>query len=171
VRTLEAEYYNAIFNTKVNSIKQVWNEINKLGTISKKRKNNTFSVPKLNVEGTEITNSKQICELFNEYFADIAGNLVKTIPKSKVEYGVYMPEKEKNSMFIKPVNKEEMIRVIKAMNPRKASGYDEISVKLIQDSCYEILDPWLYICNLSFSEGIVPAKLKTAKVVPIYKKR
>ncbi len=170
VRTLEFDYYNLIFNSKVNSIKQVWNEINKLGTISKKRKNNTSSIPKLNVDGAEITNSKQICEVFNEYFCDIAGNIVKTIPKSKVEYGTYMPERGKNSMFMKPVNKEEMLRVIEAMNPRKASGYDEISVKLIQDSCYELVDPLLYICNLSFSEGIVPAKLKTAKVVPIHKK-
>jgi hypothetical protein len=32
------------------------------------------------------------------------------------------------------------------------------------------MDPLLYTYNLSISTGIVPEKLKAAKVVPIYKK-
>ena len=56
------------------------------------------------------------------------------------------------------------------LNPHKSSGPDNISTKLIQDSISEIIEPLIHIYNLSLSTGIVPEKLKMAKVIPIFKK-
>jgi len=41
---------------------------------------------------------------------------------------------------------------------------------LIKEVIEAIVDPLLHIYNLSLNKGIVPDKLKTTKVVPIYKK-
>ena len=53
---------------------------------------------------------------------------------------------------------------------RKSPGPDNIGPKLVRDSQKFLIDPLLYIFNLSFDTGIVPSRLKLAKDIPIYKK-
>ena len=52
----------------------------------------------------------------------------------------------------------------------KSPGPDNIGPGLIKEVIESIVDPLLYIFNLSMLDGIVPDKLKTAKVIPIFKK-
>ena len=51
----------------------------------------------------------------------------------------------------------------------KAPGIDGIPVQLIKGSFQFISEPLMHIINLSLQSGIFPDRLKTAKVVPIYK--
>ena len=55
------------------------------------------------------------------------------------------------------------------MKKKVSSGFDEMSTKLVSDIIEDIACPLTYIINLSFSTGIVPNKMKIAKVIPIYK--
>ena len=34
-----------------------------------------------------------------------------------------------------------------------------------------VLEPFMHICNLSFSKGIFPLRMKIVKVIPIFKSR
>ena len=52
---------------------------------------------------------------------------------------------------------------------KKSHGFDEISPTFLKSILHLILIPLTHIFNLSFRYGIVPKKLKLAKVVPIYK--
>uniref|UniRef100_A0A8C6MDJ7 Reverse transcriptase domain-containing protein n=1 Tax=Nothobranchius furzeri TaxID=105023 RepID=A0A8C6MDJ7_NOTFU len=42
-------------------------------------------------------------------------------------------------------------------------------MRLLKDIINHIVTPLTYICNLSFCTGVFPSKMKTAKVIPIYK--
>lgn len=40
---------------------------------------------------------------------------------------------------------------------------------LVKNIIKLITEPFTYICNLSFSIGVFPEKMKIAKVIPLYK--
>jgi len=75
----------------------------------------------------------------------------------------------KNSMFCEPVSSEKLFKLINNLKNSKSTGFDNISPKLIKQVMHAVIDPLVYLYNLSFETGIVPGKLKIAKVVPVYK--
>ena len=74
-------------------------------------------------------------------------------------------------MFLYPITKFELSKEISKLPTNKAPGYDEITSKVVKLTSDYILTPLTYIFNLSLSEGIVSESFKTAKVIPIYKKK
>ena len=54
-------------------------------------------------------------------------------------------------------------------NNNKSPGPDNFGPTLVKEMAGLIIEPLLFIYNL-FSTGVVPDKLKVAKVIPIYKK-
>ncbi len=134
-----------------------------------KRKTKINTIPKLIANGAELTKSGEIAEEFNEYFCNIADDILKGIPNTKMKYNDFMPTPTNHSIYIYPTDMEEIADLIMAMNPRKATGDDGINVKIIQDSCHALVVPLMHIFNKSLEQGMVPKKMKMAKVVPIYK--
>ena len=51
----------------------------------------------------------------------------------------------------------------------KSPGPDNIGPQLIKYVACKLCYPLLYIFNLSFEKGLVPDKLKLAKVFPVFK--
>lgn len=76
----------------------------------------------------------------------------------------------KNSMFCNPTDNQELLTEISKLNDNKSPGPDNIGPKLIKCAASTLVDPLVYIYNLSFSTGVVPEKLKIAKVIPISKR-
>ena len=74
-----------------------------------------------------------------------------------------------NSIFLEPVFENEIKFITKAFPSGKAAGYDDISMSVIKLSIDLISRPLTHILNLSLSKGIVPDKMKIAKVIPLYK--
>ena len=56
-----------------------------------------------------------------------------------------------------------------SLKTKQSSGYDEISTQFLKSILHLVLVPVEHFINLSFNTGIVPKKLKLAKVVPIFK--
>ena len=52
----------------------------------------------------------------------------------------------------------------------KSTGCDNISPRLLEDSAEFIAAPLTRIINISLTMGVVPNKLKCAKVIPVFKK-
>ena len=55
------------------------------------------------------------------------------------------------------------------MKPKTSAGHDNISTKLLKALKPAICDPISVIINMSLQSGKVPANMKLAKVLPIYK--
>jgi retron-type reverse transcriptase len=73
-------------------------------------------------------------------------------------------------MFLVPVSEGELTTEILQLAYNKSPGYDDIPPKIIKSSCQDIIKPLTHIFNQSFVSGIVPDKLKIAKVIPLFKK-
>ena len=65
---------------------------------------------------------------------------------------------------------KEIDREIDNLNPKKSSGYDDVSAKFVQLCKNIISKPLKLIFNQAISTGEYPDKLKIAKVLPIFKK-
>ena len=75
-----------------------------------------------------------------------------------------------HSVFLYPVTSQEIVAEINHLDSTKATGSFSIPIdilKLIKDI---ILKPLEIIFNSSLSNGIVPDKLKIAKIIPVHKK-
>ena len=77
-----------------------------------------------------------------------------------------MPNPVQNSIFIKPIIPATTVETTRKLKTKSSSGHDEISTKLLKDS---ITVPITQIINRSLATGLVPGKLKAAKVIPIFK--
>ena len=60
--------------------------------------------------------------------------------------------------------------MIDNLNNNKSPGRDNFGPTLVKEMAGLITEPLLFIYNLSFSTGVVPGKLKVAKVIPVYNK-
>ena len=62
------------------------------------------------------------------------------------------------------------MKIVSNLKEKKSPGHDGIDNQLLKSIIPYIVDPLVYIVNLSLTHGIVPNNMKTAKVIPIYTK-
>ena len=74
------------------------------------------------------------------------------------------------SFLITFTNKEEIYQILSSLNSNKSCGPNSIPTKVLHFLQDQISNHLATICNLSFSTGVFPAILKTAKVISIHKK-
>jgi len=73
-------------------------------------------------------------------------------------------------MFCDRVTPNEIAFVISTFRNDKSPGPDNIGPKLLKYLLNDIVNPLVYIFNLSLTSGCFPQSLKAAKVIPLYKK-
>ena len=74
-------------------------------------------------------------------------------------------------MYCAPVDRCELESLINKLKNGKSPGADNIGVKMVKENAFILVDPLIHLFNLSITTGIVPDKLKIAKVVPVYKNK
>jgi len=172
----EAEnlHYKELFNTKTNSIKKLWENLNMITSFKNGKRNNENKIAKLRINNAILTNGNDICNGLNKHFTtvgqQIVGDLINNNPTSNLmDFTKYCDPPLKNSMYCEPITNEELSVLIRKLKNGKSPGFDDIGPKIIKLVSNIIVDPLVYLYNLSFESGTVPDKLKIAKVVPIFK--
>ena len=89
-----------------------------------------------------------VSEHVSNYFTNVASTLVDQLPPSNGKY-----ERQHLSNY-----------------SSKITGLDLLSLRFIKDRAKHIASPLTDILSVSLSTGEIPENLKSAKVVPIYKK-
>ncbi len=59
--------------------------------------------------------------------------------------------------------------IIKSLKPKNSCDIDGLSTKLLQKLAIGISWPLAHVFNLSLSNGIFPARLKTSRTIPVFK--
>ena len=92
----------------------------------------------------------------------VGSNLAKkiTVAENAASIYDYMGQQCPNSMFINPVSEDEVVNIIKSCKPKHCKDCDDINRYVLSK---------VHIFNISFSSGIFPSEMKTAKVIPLYK--
>ena len=170
----EEKYYREMFDTRTNSVKKLWRNLNTVCCLQKSNCK-TNNISKLSVDGNTLTDDTNICNGINNYFSTIGEKLDQELRQKASSFDYhnfksYCHKPYKNSFFVTPTNSIELMKIITKLNNSKSPGYDNIGPTLIKDACITILDPLVHIFNLSLLSGCVPDKLKVAKVIPVFKK-
>ena len=108
----ENKFYRELFDTKCNSIKQLWSNLNRTFSLSKTK--NKINIPKLSVNNIDITNPKEICNSFNDYFCAVGSNLASKITTSCDEFKQYLGKQIPCSMVCETVTRSEIINIVHA---------------------------------------------------------
>ena len=166
LRIAERSYVRDFLKRYNGELKKSWQLINNI--ISKNTNHNQMPKSIEAETGSTITEPKEIADLFNKYFVNIGPTLAKTINPTGKDPLSYMSERSQMSMFLKPVNNNELLDAFKTLKDT-SSGYDEIKPVVLREVRNELLYPVVILINASFKKGIFPDCLKTACVSPIYK--
>ena len=159
-------YYSNYFLENQRNITKVWKGVNSL--LSKKQ--SSPGPATLLVDKEHISDPLKISETFNSFYASVADNIRKTIPCTPKPFSDYLGTPNPRSLFLNPVSAIDVLTCIRQMDASKASGPYSIPSRILRIIEDIIAEPLSDIINLSFVEGVFPERLKSAEVVPVYKK-
>ncbi|XP_047141091.1 uncharacterized protein LOC124816103 [Hydra vulgaris] len=115
-----------------------------------------------------IYNKEVIVKKLNKLFSYIGPTLADKVPKNTSNFESYMKSINTSMKEVK-LNINELRNAFSFPKSNKCAGIDNINVNVIK-AVFDIIEPSLfYIFNLSLESGIVPEKLKIAKIIPIFK--
>ena len=75
-----------------------------------------------------------------------------------------------STIFLQPTDKEEIANIISSLSSNKASVPNSIPYRILFLLKNEISNRLADLFDLTFMVGVFPSILKTAKVVPVFKK-
>ncbi len=137
----------------------------------------TFNWKKTNNKNRQIlsgnktlSSNTEIAEEFNTFFSNIGKKISNSVTptvksaESYLSYNENLPNIELN-----PVRSSQIVDIVKLMESKSSVDSDGLSTKLVKQIIYEISTPLAHIFSLSIEKGIFPKRLKTARVIPIFK--
>ena len=132
-----------------------------------------------------ITNTDTVCDVLNEFYVNVTKDIG---PDDSIQYEDSIEniiEQYKDHDSIRRINEnvdqsrsfsfqrvtsEDVFKILNKLNPRKATGYDNIPPKLLRICARSICAPLAELVNMSLTQCVFPDALKYANVSPIYKK-
>jgi len=168
-KACKQNYYTDQLSQFKNDTRKTWNILREV--IGKRNDACTISET-FNINNVMIEDPKIISDHFCKYFSEIGPKFANQIPTPDKPYNEYLKNTGNvNSFFLAPTDSVEIARIIMSLKPKKSSGQDGISSKLLQTLCIQLSIPISIIVNKSMSSGKVPTAMKIAKVIPIYKSK
>jgi hypothetical protein len=138
-----------------------------------------------------LTNPKDVADAMNKFYIDIASHIGAdvTVPSSDFNnledyvndsislFKEHPSVKCINESFsksedfdFKPISCQSMYNILQSLDTSKATGYDDISAKILKLSSPVLYVPLTNLFNKCILNSIFPTELKCANVYPVYKK-
>ena len=130
--------------------------------------NKVSNIPPLIVNNTFITDVKEKCLIFNNFFATQC-TLMET--NSIIPHQEYVTNHSLDNIDLSDLELENLIlKHINQLNINKAHGFDGISVRMIKICGTSISKPLRIIFRKCLETGYFPQSWKQANIIPIHKK-
>ena len=168
LRSSEKNYYCKRFIEIQGDIAKTWKLIKSV--LPRTSKND--SICEINVDACLVSDPGIISNKFNQFFTGIGSTLAKKIPNIDGTHREFLSSaicKLSNSLFLCPSTPSEIVNVVSTFKGNKAAGFDSVSPNVVKQVIESIAVPLSLAINASFNQGVFPDRLKTAKVVPIFK--
>ena len=139
--------------------KMYWSLINKILNKAK-----IPLIPPLLENDVFVLDFEAKADIFNDHFFQQCTTIDtgSEIPQSVVLNGPFLTD------F--PISDEKILKIIRSLNPKKAHGCDDISIRMIRLCDDSLLLPLKLIFESCKAQGVFPKIWKQAHVVPIHKK-
>ena len=160
-----------------------WKVVNPL--ISDKQKGNCDNLTLVDND-VVLSDSNIVCSTLNNYFVGVAKHIGHEDPihesqDADIDEIVNMYRNHDSISFIRSntqsgtfkfsaVSQNEVLKKLKAVNPRKATGFDVIPPKLIKLGAVALCGPLSFTINACIETSTFPSELKCAEVSPVFKK-
>ena len=117
-----------------------------------------------------ITDKQSISELFNSFFISVVNKLFESFRYARPVFKSTTEELFTKKHFeFTAVGKPFVLKQLKCLKLKNATGIDGLPARLFKDSAVVIADRVTHLVNLSIKSGKVPSEWKQAKVVPLFK--
>ena len=126
---------------------------------------NISLLPALFHENRFIADFKEKSELFNSLFSNQC-SLLKNCSKLPTNLR-YVTDKRLRTINFTTDNIE---KIIVSLNPNKAHGHDNISIRMLKICGNTICKPLELIFKQALTTGVFPSEWKKGNIVPCYKK-
>ena len=153
---------------KRDNIKETWAILN---TVLCKQRQSVNYPTHLMQNDVHISSKKNMANEFNTFFTNVGPNLANdfTNPGENISMYDYLGESIEQSLFMRPVDEEEVITTVTGCTKKKSSDFEDISMDTVAKVVSVICKPLAHICNISFRTGVFPSRMKIAKVIPMFK--
>ena len=160
VKATKASYDRNSFIQSKGNVRRTWKTINNLMS----RRQNNQIVKDVKVYGISICNSNEISNAFNEHFSTIGPRLAREIPLTSDEESIYLENSTENynKFCFRPTTTSDVFTLLNRLSKTKATGLDNISVRLIRECADIISGP---LCDL-FNKSLCMVYFLTTGNVP-----
>ena len=116
-----------------------------------------------------ISDPPSIATSFSKYFSNTGPNLAARISPSTANFRDFLSPATQTPLEFQPLAADELKVIVDSFNSYRASGVDNIPMRIIKLSIDIFVEPLTEIINLSLVNGCFPDTLKIAKSLTIFK--
>ena len=162
IESAKLDYYKTIaekLNNPETAPKTYWSLLNRmLGRVK------VPSIPPLLANGSFVTDFKEKAKLFNNFFSKQC--TVSSNGSNLPNFTFKTDKRIRDVVF----TQEDISKIKKSLNPNKAHGHDEISIRMIQLCGNSIILPLKIIFENALKTGCFPDSWKKGIIIPVHKK-
>ncbi len=125
------------------------------------------SIEVINHNGQGLTNKDDIAKAFKSHFETCALKLAENLPQGQ-DTSQIIPTG--NAWSFKHTTVVELLEIIRSLKTKNSAGYDGLSNRMLKKEAYRFAVLLKPLINSSLDEGKFPDCLKTANIIPIFKK-
>ena len=155
------------FQDNLQNCNKMWSKINEF-LQNKKRLDETLYICG---NGITISDTTKIANKFNNYFTNVAQEVVKKLRKTNNKFQDYLKNPNEHSVFLKEAEPGGVLKILNSLNTKKSSDIFGISPKLIKIAAGNLKTQISVIFNYSIHQVVFPSKLKIGLIRPIYKNK
>ena len=165
-------YFTDYFTKHNSNAKKVWEGINLIiHTKSKKKQSINCLEVKNNGESKTITSPKEISNEANDYFTNIAKNILDQRKyNGNKNFKDFLVKKNQSKFKFTNTDPQQISSIIKSIDSSKAVGPNSIPPKVLNKIAPIISGVLAKIIKTSLNTAKFPTKMKICKINPIHKK-
>ena len=113
--------------------------LKRLNEVLNKRKSKPTYPSCFKINGEVISDSTSIATSFSKYFSNIGPNLAARISPSTANFRDYLIQTTQTALEFQPLAADEVKAIVHSFNTYKASGVDDIPMRIIKPSVSTLL--------------------------------
>ena len=107
---------------------------------------------------------QQKVELFNRFFHSVFSTPTLNLPSIES-----LPPPSLNCLSQISISESDVLKVLKTLDPAKASGSDGIGCSLLKYGCYALFSPLFHLFSMCLLQHDIPTEWKLHTISPIFK--
>ena len=165
VKKAKSDYVTNTFRNSIGNAQKTWKNIHSLLLSS----NRTSGDIVLSSGDSLLTSDSDVANRFNQHFVEAAVQLDANMPPPSISFSTYLGHPVFNPFFVQLCTPDEVRKLILSF-PNKSCNINEIPVTIYKEVSDILSVIIAELFNQSIDEGIFPSSLKSARLVPIFKK-